>query len=51
MNIPVVVFGNDDGSYTVTSNVLSFVTEGGTMEEALANAREAAECHIEGCLV
>jgi predicted RNase H-like HicB family nuclease len=48
MNIPVVIFRNDDGSFTVTSNVINFVTEGDTLDQALSNAREAADCHIEG---
>lgn len=48
MNIPITVLVNDDGSYTVVSNAFSFVTEGETLEEALENAKEAAECHIEG---
>lgn len=48
MNIPVTLLPNRDGSFTVVSNVFHFVTEGETMHEALQNAREAAECHVEG---
>ena len=48
MNIPITAFQNDDGSFTIVSNALHFVTEGNTLEEALKNAREAAGCHIEG---
>ncbi|MSQ15561.1 MAG: type II toxin-antitoxin system HicB family antitoxin [Dehalococcoidia bacterium] len=39
----------EDGGYTVTVPALpGCVTEGDTLEEALANAREAIQCHIEG---
>ena len=48
MNIPVIIFPNSDGSFTVSGAGLNFVTEGDTLEEALENAREAAELHIEG---
>ncbi len=41
----------DDGSYTVTVPALpGVVTQGATLEEALAMAREAIQCHIEGLL-
>ena len=48
MNIPITIVQNDDGTYTVIGNGIPFTTEGATLEEALANAREAADCHIEG---
>ncbi len=48
MNIPITVLPNKDGSFTVISNVLNFVTEGDTLKEALKNAHEAAQCHVEG---
>jgi predicted RNase H-like HicB family nuclease len=39
----------DDGTYTVTVPYLpGVVTQGATLEEAIANGREAIECHIEG---
>ena len=39
----------DEGSYIVTVPTLpGCITEGGTLEEALANAREAIKCHLEG---
>jgi predicted RNase H-like HicB family nuclease len=42
----------DGEGYTVTVPVLrGCVTEGATIEDALANAREAIACHIEGLLV
>jgi antitoxin HicB len=42
---------SDDGSYTVTVPTLpGVVTQGATFEEALAMAREAIQCHIEGLL-
>jgi predicted RNase H-like HicB family nuclease len=38
-----------DGGYTVTVPALpGCITEGDTLEEALANAREAITCHLEG---
>ena len=41
----------DDGSYTVTVPALpGVVTQGATYDEALAMAREAIQCHIEGLL-
>jgi predicted RNase H-like HicB family nuclease len=39
----------EDGGYTVTVPVLpGCITEGDTEEAALANAREAIECHVQG---
>ena len=39
----------DEGGYTVTVPALpGCITEGDTLEEALANAREAITCHLEG---
>ncbi len=39
----------DEGGYTVTVPALpGCITEGDTLEEALANAREAIKCHLEG---
>jgi antitoxin HicB len=39
----------EDGGYTVTVPALpGCITEGDTEEEALANAREAIECHLQG---
>ena len=41
----------DDGGYTVTVPALpGVVTQGETLEEAIANAREAIRCHLEGLL-
>ena len=41
----------DEGGYTVTVPALpGVVTQGETLEEAIANAREAIRCHIEGLL-
>ncbi|MCG3775876.1 MAG: hypothetical protein JW395_2723 [Nitrospira sp.] len=38
-----------EGGYTVTVPALpGCVTEGDTLEEAVSNAREAIQCHIEG---
>ena len=39
----------EDGGYTVTVPALpGCFTQGDTEEEALANAREAIRCHVEG---
>jgi antitoxin HicB len=40
-----------EGGYTVTVPALpGVVTQGETMEEAIAMAKEAIQCHIEGLL-
>ena len=42
----------DEGGYTVTvPAVPGCITEGDTLPEALANAREAIKCHLEGLAV
>ncbi len=48
MNIPVTIFKNNDGTFTVIGVGLNFTTEGDSLDEAMANAHEAAECHLEG---
>jgi predicted RNase H-like HicB family nuclease len=41
----------DEGGYTVTVPALpGVVTQGDTLEEAIARAGEAIQCHIEGLL-
>lgn len=41
----------DDGGYTVTVPALrGVVTQGETLEDAIAMAREAIQCHIDGLL-
>ena len=41
----------DEGGYTVTVPALpGVVTQGDTVEEAIANAGEAIRCHVEGLL-
>lgn len=41
----------EDGGYTVTVPALSgIVTQGETFDEAVAMAKEAIQCHIEGLL-
>lgn len=41
----------DDGGYTVTVPALpGVVTQGDTVDEAVAMAREAIQCHLEGLL-
>lgn len=42
---------NENGGYTVTVPALpGLVTEGGTLEEAKAMARDAIACYVEGLL-
>ncbi|MCH2188265.1 type II toxin-antitoxin system HicB family antitoxin [Candidatus Gracilibacteria bacterium] len=48
VQIPLTLIKNDDGSYTVLSNIFNIVTEGDTLDEAIANGQEALSCHIEG---
>lgn len=39
----------DEGGYTVTVPALpGCVTEGDNLEQALANAKDAIRCHVEG---
>lgn len=39
----------EEGGYTVTVPALpGCITEGDTLQEALVNAREAIQCHVEG---
>lgn len=46
----VIFDRNEDGSYTVTVPALpGLVTEGRTLNEARAMAREAVRCYLEGC--
>jgi antitoxin HicB len=41
----------DDGGYTVTVPALpGIVTQGETFDEAVAMAKEAIQCHIEGLI-
>ena len=41
----------DEGGYTVTVPALpGIVTQGDTLEEAIAMAKDAIKCHIEGLL-
>lgn len=47
-NIPLTILKNDDGTYTVLSNIFNIVTQGDTLEEAIINGQEALTCHIEG---
>jgi len=47
INIPLTIIKNDDGTYTVLSNIFNIVTEWDTLEEALSNWKEALSCHRE----
>jgi len=47
----IVLDPDPDGGYTVTVPALpGCITEGDTVEECLANAREAIELYIEGVI-
>jgi predicted RNase H-like HicB family nuclease len=45
---PVRLTPAEEGGYIATSPVISMYTQGDTEEEALANAKEAILCHVEG---
>lgn len=45
--VPLTLLQNNDGTYTVLSNIFNIVTEWDTLEEAVKNGKEALECHIE----
>jgi len=52
MKFPVVIHKDKDSDYGVTfPDLAGCFSAGDTIEEALANAQEAAECHIEGILL
>ena len=49
---PVVIHKDENSDYGVTfPDLPGCFSAGQTIEEALANAQEAAECHIEGTLI
>jgi predicted RNase H-like HicB family nuclease len=52
MNFPVVVHKDSDSAYGVTVlDLPGCFSAGDTLDEALENAKEAIECHIEGILM
>ncbi len=52
MHYPVVVHKDKDSAYgVVVPDIQGCFSAGDTYEEALENAREAIECHIEGLLI
>lgn len=52
MKFPVVIHKDKDSDFGVTfPDLPGCFSAGDTIEEALANAQEAAECHIEGFLL
>jgi len=52
MNFPVVVHKDPDSAYGVTvPDLPGCFSAGDTLDEALENAKEAMECHIEGLLM
>ncbi len=48
LTYPVQLTRAKEGGFFVTSPVLSIFTQGETQAEALANAKEAILCHLEG---
>jgi len=52
MKYPIVIHKDENSDYGVTfPDLPGCFSAGETIEEALANAQEAAECHIEGILI
>jgi predicted RNase H-like HicB family nuclease len=52
MKYPVIIHKDENSDYGVTfPDLPGCFSAGDTIEEALGNAREAAECHIEGILI
>jgi len=52
MKYPVVIHKDENSDYGVSfPDLPGCFSAGETIEEALANAQEAAECHIEGILI
>ena len=52
MKYPVIIHKDENSDYGVTfPDLPGCFSAGDTIEEALANAQEAAECHIEGMLI
>lgn len=52
MHYPVVLHKDKDSAYGVTvPDIPGCFSAGDTYEEALSNAREAIECHLEGLLI
>lgn len=51
MNFPVIIHKDNESDYGVTiPDLPGCFSAGDSYEDALANAREAIECHIEGLL-
>lgn len=52
MKYPIVIHKDPDSDYSVTiPDLPGCFSAGATIEEAIAMAQEAAECHIEGMLL
>jgi predicted RNase H-like HicB family nuclease len=52
MQYPIIIHKDTDSDYGVTfPDISGCFSAGTTIEEAINNAQEAAECHIEGMLI
>ena len=52
MQYPIIIHKDADSDYGVTfPDISGYFSAGTTIEEAINNAQEAAECHIEGLLI
>lgn len=52
MKYPIVIHKDPDSDYSVTiPDLPGCFSAGATIEEAIAMAQEAAECHVEGMLI
>ena len=52
MRYPIVIHKDTDSDYGVTvPDILGCFSAGDTIDEAIQNATEAIECHIEGLLI
>ncbi len=52
MKYPIVIYKDNDSDYGVTfPDLPGCFSAGASIEEAITNSQEAAECHIEGILL
>ena len=52
MKYPIVIIAEDEGDYgVIVPDIPGCFSVGDTIEEAITNAHEAIECHLEGMLM